>query len=190
MSPATALLDANVLYSAQLRDIFLQLGRDGLYRAKWTDAIQNEWINALLKNQPHLNRAEMECLRNTMDSSLRDPVVVGYEYLVNQLTLPDPDDRHVLAAAIFGDCNWLVIFNTRHFPKRVLASYALQAIGPDEFLVNLLLANPTGFCTSLRSILARLQNPPYTFAEYLTNLEQHSLVRTATELKQYGQLLE
>ena len=74
---------------------------------KWTAEIQGEWIDALLRNEPHRERAVLERMRSLMDRSVRDCLVTGYEALVPQLELPDPSDRHVLAAAIVGRCDRL-----------------------------------------------------------------------------------
>ena len=100
MSAFAALLDANVLYPAPMRDILLQLAVTDLFRAKWSAEIHGEWIEALLRNEPHRDRAVLERTRSLMDQSVRDCLVTGHEILVPQLELPDPGDRHVLAAAI------------------------------------------------------------------------------------------
>ena len=67
MSNAAALLDANVLYPAPLRDLLLQLAVTDLFRAKWTADIHREWIEALLHNDPHRDRAALERTRGLMD---------------------------------------------------------------------------------------------------------------------------
>jgi predicted Zn-dependent peptidase len=102
MGHYTALLDANVLYPAPLRDIFLQLAVTDLFKAKWTADIHREWIEALMRKDPPPDRAALERTRDLMDKATRDSLVTGYEPLIDSLTLPDPDDRHVLAAAIVG----------------------------------------------------------------------------------------
>lgn len=60
MSNFAALLDANVLYSAPLRDLLIQLARTGLFNAKWTADIHREWIEALLRNERRRERAMLE----------------------------------------------------------------------------------------------------------------------------------
>jgi hypothetical protein len=106
MSNYTALLDANVLYPAPLRDLLLQLAVTGLFRAKWSADIHREWIEALLVNEPHRDRARLERTRDLMDRITRDCLVTGHEGLIPALELPDPDDRHVwpppLSAAVMS----------------------------------------------------------------------------------------
>ena len=75
MTTYTALLDANVLYPAPIRDILLQLAVMDVYRAKWTAEIHEEWMTALLRNEPHRSRARLERTRDLMDSNTRDCLV-------------------------------------------------------------------------------------------------------------------
>lgn len=64
MSSYTALLDANVLYPAPIRDLLLQLAVTDLYKARWTADIHREWIENLLENEPHRHRADLERTRD------------------------------------------------------------------------------------------------------------------------------
>jgi PIN domain len=126
VSERTVLLDANVLYPAPMRDIFLQLAVMDLFRAKWTADIHREWIEALLRNEPRRDRAVLERTRRLMDQSVRDCLVAGYEALIPQIALPDPNDRHVLAAAIVGRCNLIITQNLRHFPEAAVGPHAIR----------------------------------------------------------------
>jgi hypothetical protein len=130
MSQYTALLDANVLYPAPLHDLLMQLAVMDIFRAKWTADIHREWIDALLENESHRSRAVLERTRNLMDRSTRDCLVSGYEHLIASLTLPDPGDRHVLAAAIVGRCDVIVTKNLKHFPNKTLGSFGIEAQQP------------------------------------------------------------
>ena len=189
MSQYTALLDANVLYSAAIRDILLQLAKDDLFRARWTADIHREWIDALLRNKPHLERAALKRLRDLMDSKIRDALITGYESLIDSLKLPDPRDHHVLAAAIAGRCDVIVTQNLKHFPENMLASYEIEVQHPDDFLANHLDLSPGKFCEAVRKVRARLKNPPYSVDDYLANLRRQGLITTVSELRQFSQLL-
>lgn len=107
-----------------MRDLLLQLAVADLFRARWTADIHREWIDALLLDQPHRNRAALERTRDLMDTATRDSLVTGHHGLIPSLRLPDPDDRHVLAAAIVGRCDAIVTWNPRDFPD---ADYCLGA---------------------------------------------------------------
>ncbi|MCF3933322.1 hypothetical protein L1787_07845 [Acuticoccus sp. M5D2P5] len=74
-----------------------------VYRAKWTAEIHEEWMTALLRNEPHRSRARLERTRELMDSNTRDCLVTAYAHLIPSLTLPDANDRHVLAAERGGN---------------------------------------------------------------------------------------
>jgi hypothetical protein len=93
------LYDACVLYPAPLRDLLMWLALRDLFRAKWTDRIHDEWIRAVIRDRPELKR-NLERTRSMMNAHVRDCLVTGYEPLIETLDLPDPDDRHVLAAAV------------------------------------------------------------------------------------------
>jgi len=116
----TAIFDACVLYPAPLRDLLMSLALTGLFRAKWTAAIHEEWIGNLLRNRDDLTRPQLERTRDLMDRAVPDALVAGYEELIDPLTLPDPDDRHVLAAAIRGRADVIVTSNLKDFPETAL----------------------------------------------------------------------
>ena len=100
MPSFTALYDACVLYPAPLRDLLMHLAMTDLFRARWTDQIHDEWISNLSINRPDLKRRQLERTRRLMNAHVLDCLVTGYEGLIDKLKLPDPNDRHVLAAAI------------------------------------------------------------------------------------------
>jgi predicted nucleic acid-binding protein len=189
VSRYTALLDANVLFPAPLRDILLQLAVTDLFQAKWTADIHREWIEALMRRDPPPDRAALERTRKLMDQATRDSLVTGYEPLIASLTLPDPDDRHVLAAAIVGRCDVIVTQNRRDFPEAALAPFAIEAQHPDVFLYNHLSLAPGVVCSAVRKVRARLRNPPFSVEDYLATLTRQGLVATVGELQSFVDLL-
>lgn len=130
MASFTALFDANVLYPSELRNFLMHLALTGLFRAKWTAEIHEEWITALLKKRPDLSREKLERTRELMDKHAIDALVTGYEDLIPSLQLPDPNDRHVLAAAIRARADVIVTVNLRDFPSESLAPLAIEAAAP------------------------------------------------------------
>ena len=128
----TAILDANVLYPATLRDLLLSLARDGLYHARWSERIQDEWVRSLLARRPDLEAAALRRTCELMAQAVPDSVVQGWQSIEPGLTgLPDADDRHVLAAAICGHAD--VTFNLSDFPVEGLAPFGVEAKHPDDF---------------------------------------------------------
>ena len=186
----TALLDANILVSIRLTDLFMQLAVDDLYKARWTAAIHQEWMRALRERRPDIPDARIVRRRVQMDDRASRALVTGYEYLVDYLDLPDKKDRHVLAAAIVGGCDVIVTYNLRDFPREALSPFELEAQHPDQFLKDTLELRAVDFCTAVRKIRSRHIRRKHTVAEYLAALEAIELRATAAALRQYAHLLE
>ena len=167
----------------------MQLSVTDLFKAKWTADIHREWIEALLRNEPHRDRGALERTRDLMDKATRDCLVTGYEPLIPSLDLPDPDDRHVLAAAIVGRCDAIVTQNLKDFPAEKLDPFGIEAQHPDDFFCNQLSLAPGLVCSALRKVRARLKNPPMTTEQYLAILTQQGLVATVAELEQFSELI-
>ena len=185
----TALIDANVLYSAPIRDVLLQLATAKLFRARWSCSIHNEWIRAATANRPDIDPARWTRLRNLMDAHAEDCIVTGYEPLIDVVTLPDNDDRHVMAAAIKGRADVIVTFNLKDYPTDVLEAYDLHAQHPDVFVRHLVDLYPGAVVASVRAVRTRLKNPPRSVDEYLQTLERQGLVSTVSELRAFEEVL-
>ena len=107
--------DANVLYPNTLRDLLIRISQAGLVQAKWTNEILDEMLRALSRNRPDIPPDKLDRLRQLMNQAVRDCLVSGYEPLIEGLKLPDPTDRHVLAAAIRAGTQVIVTSNLKHF---------------------------------------------------------------------------
>ncbi len=187
--PVTAVYDANILYPAPLRDLFIRLAQAGLVRARWTETIHDEWLRNVLRDHPHLSPQRLERTRALMNEAVRDCLVTGYEELIESLALPDPDDRHVLAAAIRSGAETIVTFNLSDFPAQILARFDIEAQHPDDFLVALLDAAPGVVCAAVKQQRDSLRNPPKTAEELLTTLEGQGLPQAVARLRQFIDLL-
>lgn len=165
MARFTAFYDANVLYPADLRNLLMHLALTGLFRATWSAGVHEEWISALLRNRPDLSREKLERTRALMDEHAEDALVTGYEDLIPGLQLPDPNDRHVLAAAIRGRADVIVTANLRDFPAETLAEFGIEAQHPDEFVLHLLDLAPGIVADAARKHRESLKNPPKTIDE-------------------------
>lgn len=170
MNRFRVVLDACVLYPAPLRDLLLELAISGLYKAHWSHDIHEEWIRAVLRERPDLTASKLTRTRQLMDQHAEDAVVEGYEPLVTSLSLPDPDDRHVLAAAIRCRADAIVTFNLKDFPDDVLREWGVEAIHPDDFLKYQFDLNMPRVCAAAKRIRGRLKSPPRTAEEYVERL--------------------
>jgi hypothetical protein len=188
-APPTAIIDACILYSAPLRDLVVRLAQAGLLRALWTDDIHDEWIRSVLKTNTNVSRERLERTRALMDGALRDCLVTGYSDLVETLSLPDPDDRHVLAAAIRGGAGVILTFNLSDFPAAALAPHGLKALHPDEWLSELLDTTLDAFCEAARLQRQALRNPPRSVEELLETLHGAGRPRTVERLRRFADRL-
>jgi len=178
-----ALLDANVLYPAELRSFLMYLAVSGLFHAKWSDDIHEEWISNLLTKRPDLTRAKLERTRDLMHAAIPDALVTGYSKLIAKLDLPDPDDRHVLAAAVKSKSRLIITHNQRDFPATTLAPLGIEAISPDRFVIRLLEAAPFQFYEAAEKHRLNLRNPAKTKDEYLRTLERQGLIRAVQRFR-------
>ena len=185
-TPAIVFLDANVLYPAGLRDFLMRLTLQGLYHARWSDLVHEEWMQAVLRDFPDLTYQQLERTRDLMNRHAIGSLVTGFNHRIEQLKgLPDPDDRHVLAAAIHCRAEVILTRNLRDFPASVLAEYGIRAEAPDSFIHRLLTAHPEGVIATARQHRSNLKNPPKSVEEYLASLEQQGLHRTVAALREY-----
>lgn len=133
---------------------------------------------------------EFERVRKLMEAATENTLIYNCENLMDAIALPDPNDRHVLAAAIAGDCKIIVTHNLRDFPEDKLLPYEIVAQSPDEYLLRQCQLQPDEFCEVLRTIRRRLSRPPYSVKRYLANLTRSGLAETAAELQQHARLLD
>jgi predicted nucleic acid-binding protein len=184
----SVIFDACVLYPAPLRDLLMHLALTDLFKARWTDKIHDEWITALLRREQY-DRRTLERTRDLMDANVRDAKVVGYEWLIDSIDLPDPNDRHVLAAAIKVGANAIVTTNLKDFPDCELSKYDVEAIHPDDFIYYQIDLSPAVTCEAIKRQRKSLKSPAKTVDEFLSILQKQQLPQTVSALKNYIGLL-
>ena len=182
MPVEVAFLDASVLYPAPLRDLLLELAVSDLYRARWSTRVHDEWTRALLRSRPDITAVRLERTRRLMDTQVRDVLVTGFEDLVPSLELPDPGDRHVLAAAIRAEADIIVTASLKDFPASSLAPHGLKAEHPDAFLARLCGRWPVRFIEALHRVRCRLRHPPLSRDEHLRALRRSGLRATVEDI--------
>lgn len=182
----SAVLDACVLYSAPLRDLFMHLTVQYVFQPKWTARIHAEWIENVLASRPDITREALERTRDLMNQWAREWQPPDHEALIPTLSLPDPNDRHVLAAAITAEVSVIVTLNLADFAAPTLAAYGIRALHPDAFACDLLAATPAGFRQAVRTHRAALRHPPKSVDEYLATLAACGLTETAERLVEHG----
>lgn len=181
--PFTVIYDACVLFSAPQRDLLIRLARTEVFRARWTDRILDECFRALSAHRPDLAESKLERTRVLMNIAVEDACVTGFEGLADHVDLPDPDDRHVLAAALRCGAQTIVTANLRDFPARVLGPLGLEALHPDQFVLDLLDLAPGPVLQAVSRQAASLRNPPRVLSELLDTLENNGLVQSTAEMR-------
>ena len=176
-----AVFDANVLYGSRIRSLLMELAMSGLFRPHWSDDIHKEWMEAV-SQKIGIPVERLEATRIAMDNAVPDARVTGYEGLITALTLPDPDDRHVLAVAIRASASAIVTFNDKDFPADVLKPYGLHTRHPDMFIRDVDGIDPGVVADAARADLAHYQNPPLSIDDYIEGIRAAGLPATASHL--------
>jgi predicted nucleic acid-binding protein len=164
--------------------VLVSLARTDIFRARWSADINAEWKRTRLAKRPAL-AAEIDRTEGALNSSVPDCLVTGYESLIPALTLPDPNDRHVLAAAIKGRADVIVTLNLKHFPRAALSPYDIDVQSPDGFIAHQLTLDKDRALIAFKAMRSRLRQPPMTAEEFIHSLESKGLGTTASLLRQY-----
>src|SRR5436190_642503 len=164
-----AVLDANILLQAPIRDTILRLAQARVIVVHWTRDIlaEVERTFAAVTGSTDAER-RYEYLRATLHEFFPYATVEGYQNLRPSLTIA-PHDRHVLACAIRARAQIIVTYNLRHFSAAELRPYNIQAWHPDALLRDILRQRPD---TLLDSLIAQGEDlhPPRTLAQVLDRL--------------------
>lgn len=169
MARRAAVLDANVLYPARLRDLFLRLAIAGHYRVHWTEQILDECFNNLLADRPDIPAEHLHRTRRLMLVAVPNAEVEDYSHLIDDLHLPDPDDRHVLAATMTAGADLVVTTNLADFPRDAIPA-GITVLAPDDFVLSLIGADFNGVAAVVEQQAGALRNPPMATAELLDGL--------------------
>jgi hypothetical protein len=176
--------DACVLYPAPLRDLLVRLANTGVVRARWSEMILDECFRSILEQRPDLTPEALARTRELMNRAVPDCLVTGFEKLIDGLSLPDPDDRHVLAAAIRAGAQGIVTTNLKDFPDDRLRPYNVEAKHPDEFVLDAIDLAPGLVAKVISEQAASLKSPPRTISELLDTLRDLGLVQAVAKLRE------
>ncbi|WP_290691191.1 MULTISPECIES: PIN domain-containing protein [unclassified Haematobacter] len=182
---AVAIYDACILYPFHLRNVVVQAAVDGLVDAHWTEAIHDEWIRNLLANTPGLPPEHLQATKQLMKVAVPEATVTGYERHIHTVSLPDPDDRHVAAAAIEAGASMIVTWNLRDFPVAELRKHGLARQSPDAFLVGLYEQAPDMLLASLANARSNLSRTRVSAADFVGILRDQRLVKLAAQIENH-----
>jgi hypothetical protein len=186
----TVILDACVLYPIAVTDALISLGSRGLFSAKWTTRIESEWMGAIEKRRPDLV-GRLGSRRDAMRAAIVDWEVPDLATAAISLDtqLPDPNDGHVIAAAVVAQADLIVSFNVADFPQRVLDTYGLEVVHPDDFIVSLRESEDLLWRETFASMRQRLRQPVLSSGQFAEAFARAGLPNTADALRSVADYL-
>lgn len=186
----TALLDACVLFPLAMTDALMSLATAGLFAAKWTTAIESEWIDALEERRPDL-KGKLNVRREQMRQAVPDWEVseAAWKACAGGLKLPDPNDVHVLAAALAGHADCIVTANLKDFPREAVDPFGIEVIHPDQFIVSQWDLDQLVTVAAFKRMRARWKKPEATAEDFAAAMERGGLPVTAQRLREAAELI-
>jgi len=183
---SVAVFDACILYPFHLRNVVVQAAVDRVVEARWTDAIHEEWVRSLAADAPAIPIERLQVTRRLMNDAIPTAMVNGYEKHIPMVTLPDPDDRHVVAAAIAAKASLILTWNLRHFPESALNKFGLRTMNPDKFLSGLFEKAPDLVIGSLANARRNLSKSRVSASDFIAILKGQKLVQLAKRIEKYA----
>lgn len=186
----TALIDACSLVGVLGRNILLTLAEAEFFRLRWSDVILGEAEKALADLfairgiADAAQRARQSRLQ--MEAAFPEAMVTAFEeFMPLGADLPDPNDAHVLAAAVKTQAQVIVTENLKDFPPAVLAVRNLEARKIDDFIADTIALDEGRAIPAIRSMRERLRRPEKTPEALLRDCEAYGLIATADLLREF-----
>ena len=179
--------DANVLLPFHTAHLlaFVAAPPSVLVDARWTAKIQSEWVERSLEKFPALTRSSIEARRDAMNRAMPGAMVVGYEGLIDTIEFPDPDDRHVVAAALHCGAKTIVTRDRKHFTEAALAPYGLKRADPDDLLVELYDAEPELTLDAIEAARLVLRKSMPDWGTYLDILDTEGFTELVRRIRDH-----
>ena len=176
----TCVLDTNVIYPLEIRDLLFWFAYYDLFTPKWSKHIFEEWEEVMRRKK--IPEEEIRKRTDTAQRAFPDALVENYESLTHTLTLPDDKDKHVLAAAIKTNANLIVTHNLKDFPTDYLSSFGLSAKAPDDFITDTIDLNNNIAIEAFLALVLNRTNPNLDEFEILNRYRKIDLKDTADYL--------
>ena len=183
----TALIDACVLGGALRRNLLLSLADAGLFRPRWSVRILDETQKAISKITN--GQTDGSHQRGAIEAAFPEAIVTGFEVIEKTLALPDPNDNHVLAAAIAISASVIITDNLSDFPADVLAPHEIDAISADDFIADTISLDPIEAIQTLKRMRERFINPSLDVEALIRKAEAQGLLQVATLMDEYQSFL-
>lgn len=178
------MVDANVLYSRVLRDYLVYAADEGIIAVRWSRPILMEVVKHLQANSSTFDDERAGLLIRLLNEAYPHAEIDPTEearLAVDELDMPDEDDRHVLAAAVSARAAILCTNNVRDFPADVMAAVQIELLTADDLLSRLVTSTPRRMLAAHRSTVEHL--PGATDRSTITALRRANAIRTAEAIK-------
>ncbi len=176
-----AVLDTNVIYPIEIRDLLFWFAHFDLFEPKWTKHILFEWEDVM--ERKGIPKEESKRRSNIANLAFPYALVTKYNFLISGLILPDDKDRHVLAAAIKVKANVIVTNNLKDFPKEYLATFGIVAKSADDFIYDLIKMDSINTVEAFTKMVLNRRKPNLNADDVLNNLRRNGLLKSATLLQ-------
>lgn len=176
----TCVLDTNVLYPMDCRDLLFWLAYYELYTPKWSQHIFDEWRGVMLSKG--ISENEIQKRLNFPNKVFPDALVEDYEFLIPTLSLPDEKDKHVLAAAIKTNAHIIVTNNLKDFPEAYIRSFGIDVKCADEFITDIIDLNHEIAVQAFKDLVMNRTNPDLDEYEVLDIFRKRGLKKSADYL--------
>ena len=183
----TAVLDANVLGGVFRRNILLSLAEAGLFRPRWSIRILNEMEKAISRTTK--GNVDTRWQREKIERAFPEAIVTGFEVFEDKLCLPDPDDNHVLAAAIETAATVIVTDNLKHFPAALLEPHSIEARSADDFIADAVDLHPSEAIAALKRMRKRFDSPALDVDALIHKAGAQELTQVATIMDKHRKFL-
>lgn len=147
------------------------------------DAILDEAFRSIVANRPDLDPMALQRTRALLCEAVPDCLIEGWEPLAEGVNLPDPDDRHVVAAAIRAGAQVIVTSNVRDFPPAALEPFHIEAQHPDVFILSVIDLDPGAVVTVIHQQQKDLVRKPMSLPELLDVFERQGLAQSVAALR-------
>lgn len=176
----TAVLDTNVIYPVIIRDLLFWFAHYDMYTPKWSHHIFDEWRSVMERKGVPMDEAEKRV--QMANQAFPDALVRNYETLLENLSLPDMKDCHVLAAAIKSNAQLIVTNNIKDFPEVIIKEFDIKARTADDFLTDLIDLNGETAVEAFKEMVLHKRNPAMDEYAVLAKLKEIGLTDTSNYL--------
>lgn len=184
MANFKVILDSNIIFSITKSNLLMWVSQEGIYQPQWSEKIESEVLIAVERQMGKEALEGVNSRLESMRSSVEEPIITGYEFLIDSIDLStDPDDRHIVAAACHAGAELIVTQNLKDLPDDELEPYGIRAISVDDFMMDLIDLDKEAVLRSLINCRENYKNPKKTVEEFLDLLKRNKFDKFVAKLE-------